>query len=262
MREAVSHGAHALQASYNVAHAAYLLLQSVAKTHDGHALGLSHHVAEQELTKLTTRVTAELVHETKLILGNGMAFELPDVDQVIAPIVQNATDLSVPIDCAELTAALRDHYKPIARRLCDQQVADAFVRAFNLSPLRSPSVRSGRVVLEVSMRLDDIALKFGGEKRYSYSSASSLSDAVKALAALLARFGASCADEVAATVPSFNEYDRTDVSRNAYPSLGPITVRAFHAKVELHLPLDLAAEINAFVTEHSVVLAKRGENGN
>jgi hypothetical protein len=238
-----------------------MLLESVAKTHDGHALGLSHHSAAQELTKLTTRVTAELVHETKLILGKGMAFDLPGVDQVIAPILQNAADLSVPIDCAELTAALQNHYKGIAQSLCDQQVADAFVRAFNLSPLRSPAVRSGRVVLEVSMRLDDIALKFGGEKRYSYSSASSLSGAVKAMAALLARLGASCADEVAASVPSFNGHDRIEVSRSAYPSLGPIGVRAFHAKVELHLPLDLAGEINAFVTEHSVVLAKRGESG-
>lgn len=42
--------------------------------------------------------------------------------------------------------------------------------------------------------------------------------------------------------------------RNGYPSIGPVSVRAYQTKIEFLVPLDLMASINLWVSKHSARL--------
>lgn len=213
---------------------------------------------EQAWTKIGRGCVDVVIDLVARALGGGTALELPEAHDLLSGFF-DADQLPVEnFSCRAMVDALLALYGHDAEALRLQQIADRFVGAFRLRPDEVPATRSGAVVLDVSMWLDSISLKFN--RRQEYSNRDDFTKAAFAMAEVLGELDADLMPQVvsqAAAVERVGRMNRWQPVRDLYGPVGPVAIKAYKGKVEFLVPQATAQRLNVFLSQHSTSLTRQ-----
>lgn len=255
---------HALQARWEAVSAVLEAfargLEAVTSEH-GHGLALSACDARRRQAEIDSSAYSELRQRFIEHYSSGAALLQID-DTSIRNLVLDSDDsaagLFSPIRAFTL---LHNQFATHAPDMVRRQAADAFVDAFWLRADTAPRTVRGKVVIELRVWIDALDKAHGGKVRYSYDSKTRIEKALHALANLWLHLRGTgderrMQEELAQCLRAFSEAD-WEPRPGLKPALLGVEMRCFQGRIDCFLPEAFAADINAFVTMHSVKLRER-----
>ncbi|KZC41098.1 hypothetical protein RHOFW510R12_00535 [Rhodanobacter sp. FW510-R12] len=211
------------------------------------------HFAQHPSTTLADfarRTCAEVVEAIRRELAGAHALELEGHERIVGTFFVDASR-TLPAEgfcCVRMGQALYEAFADGAASMGLRQAADRVVDLFRLSAGTAPEQRRGYIVLDLRMHTD----RWGG--RLSWSNDQTLVQACQAMTDVVSAIDAGVAQQMQPDVERLRrvgQMNRWEPSRTAYGPIGPVVLRAYQNKVEFQIPLDLAARINACLTEHA-----------
>ncbi|KZC32608.1 MULTISPECIES: hypothetical protein [unclassified Rhodanobacter] len=198
---------------------------------------------------LARRTADQVVSVIRVELAGAQPLELTGYQDILGRYLDDSQAMpSEEFSCIELGEALHEAFADRATTMVLSQAAERLVRHFDLSAGAEPVQRRGCIVLALRMHLDS----WGG--RLTYSNDRTLVEACRSLQDVVQTIDSGIANRIAdgiRVMVAAGNLNRWAPERHAYGPIGPIELRAYQQKVEFLIPLELAAQINAFLSEHA-----------
>lgn len=248
-----------LQATYARAAASYRQLIAIAQEADAYdhetcpvalrPFRLYSNDPSTAFRGLARRTAEQVVRVIRVELAGAQPLELTGHQDIVGRYLDESLSMpSEDFSCVELGDALYTAFADRAMTMVLSQAAERLVGHFNLSAGDEPVQRRGCIVLALRMYCDS----WGG--RLTYSNDLTLVEACRSLQDVVQTFDRAIArrigDDVGAMVAAGN-VKRWVPERNGYGPIGPIVLRAYQQKVEFLIPIELATQINAFLSQHA-----------
>ncbi|UJJ60644.1 hypothetical protein [Rhodanobacter denitrificans] len=248
-----------LQGNYSRVAASYRQLIAVAQEADAYEYRscpaslrpFQHfpHDPSTALARMARRTAAQVVEVIRSELAGAQHLELTGHEDIVSQSIDESQGVpSEDFSCVELGEALYAAFADRAANMTMCQAAERVVGHFGLSAGDEPAQRRGSIVLTLPMYCDS----WGG--RLTYSNDRTLVDACRSLQDVVQTIDSGVANRIADGIRSLvaaGNLNRWAPERHAYGPIGPIELRAYQRKVEFLIPLDLASQINAFLSEHA-----------